>query len=1071
MPLKYTLMGSFLLLIIPILIALSVFDYLNAKHDLEKAYSLLQQQTENNIINAINLVDAGHKVLENFLEKEIEHQFPQFLAAYEAADHNPFNINLSELKKQLGGKMDLYIINHQGEVKYTTYIKDIGLDFKKFPEFFEFLTNIRRNGKIKHGRIAVEARTGVLRKFSYMPTPDHRYILEMGIQSNEFEELMGGLDLLKIADRLKSLNPSLNEVNIYSQHGHLISDPSYKVNEEKIALIRHVYTSKETYQIDERNKGRIIRYLFVDLKNEKGDASSDPSKVIELIYNTRMIDEGLNRITVFHLWLDAIAVLLCFVLTFMISARLSRPIQDLVHSVDMIAQGDLEHPINVKTNNELELLKQSITIMVNSMLTYIKQIKWQNAELLKLDKLKDDFLSNTSHELRTPINGIIGIAESMIDGATGVLPTKVKDNLGMIVFSGRRLGNLVNDILDFSKLKHQHLELQIKPIEIKVLIDIVVAISRPLIGQKKIELINHIQNDPPVLADENRLQQILYNLIGNAIKFTEMGIIEINCRPEGKFLKIIVSDTGIGIPKEKLQNVFNPFEQADGTISRDFGGTGLGLSITKQLVELHGGVIKLESTPKIGTRVSFTLPLSDKPAENAMGGNLTQFIQASVAQNLSELPAELLNTTMDNYQSKSAIDAQTPAILVVDDDPINLQVLENQLNLENYAITRATNGMAALDAINNGTHFTLVLLDIMMPKMSGFEVCRIIRQTYSANELPIIMLTAKNQVADLVEGLQAGANDYLSKPFSKSELLTRIKIHIQLSRVSIAYSNFVPLEFLKLLEKESIIDVRLGDHVQKYMAVLFADIRSFTTLSESMTPKENFDFINTYLQRVSPVIRVHHGFIDKYIGDALMALFPEKADDAIQAAIGIHRELAKFNAEREAQQLIPIKVGIGLHIGSLMLGTIGEEKRMEGTVISDAVNLASRLEGLTKLYGASILISGEILGELEDPSRYYYRFLGKVRVKGKNAPVYIFEILDAEPVVLRNKKIALEKVFSQAMDFYYTKQFRLAIKAFQQVLEEIPEDKASDFYMNRCIYYAEMGTPVEWQGVEALTEK
>ncbi|WP_198284586.1 ATP-binding protein [Beggiatoa alba] len=1086
MPLKYMLMGSFLLLIVPILISLSVFDYLNAKKDLEKAYLLLQTQTESNIVNAINLVDAGHKVLESFLEKEIERLFPQFLAAYEAAERNPLNMNLSDLKKQLGGKMDLYIINHQGEVKYTTYTKDLGLDFRKFPDFFEFLDNIRRHGEIKHGRIAVEARTGALRKFSYMPTPDHRYILEMGIQSNEFESLMGGLDLLKIAERLKKLNPSLNEVNIYSQHGHLISDPSYKIDNDKVTLIRRIYIEKNTYQIDKRDKGQIIRYLFVNLKNEKGDSVSDPSKVIELIYNTKMIDEGLNRIAVFHLWLDFIAVILCFLFTFIISAWLTRPIQDLVHSVDVIAQGDLEHPINVKTNNELNLLKQSITIMVDSMSTYIKQIKWQNAELLKLDKLKDDFLSNTSHELRTPINGIIGIAESMIDGATGDLPLEVKNNLSMIVFSGRRLANLVNDILDFSKLKHQHLELQLKPIEIKVVVDVVVAISRPLIGQKKIELVNHIKTDLPVLADENRLQQILYNLIGNAIKFTESGVIEINCRPDGKFLKIMISDTGIGISKEKLQKVFTPFEQADGSISREFGGTGLGLSITKQLVELHGGTIKLESTLNIGTRVSFTLPLSQEPVEQSSQGYLTPLIQRENYRNalpaLSAKPSVLTdnqtttvsastNTFVEIQQDEKTDRKKSLSILIVDDDPINLQVLENQLKLENYGVTRAANGMAALDAINSGTYFNLILLDIMMPRMSGFEVCRIIREKWGANELPIIMLTAKNQVSDLVDGLQAGANDYLSKPFSKNELLTRIKIHIQLSRVSIAYSNFVPLEFLKLLEKDSIIDVRLGDHVQKYMAVLFADIRSFTTLSESMTPKENFDFINNYLRRVSPVIRVHHGFIDKYIGDALMALFPEKADDAVQAAIDIHRELALFNAAREAQQLVPIKVGIGLHIGTLMLGTIGEEKRMEGTVISDAVNLASRLEGLTKLYGTSLLISGELLAELEDPSRYYFRFLGKVKVKGKNAPVYIFEILDAEPEQIRQRKIATEAIFNQAMEFYYAKQFRVAAKLFQQVLIEMTEDRAADFYLNRCLYYAETGAPLDWQGVEALTEK
>ncbi|MDM8569903.1 response regulator, partial [Thiotrichales bacterium HSG1] len=410
-------------------------------------------------------------------------------------------------------------------------------------------------------------------------------------------------------------------------------------------------------------------------------------------------------------------------------------------------------------------------------------------------------------------------------------------------------------------------------------------------------------------------------------------------------------------------------------------------------------------------------------------------------------------------------------VLIVDDDPINLQVLENQLRIEKYAITRANNGQEALDAVNSGTSFAIILLDIMMPKMSGFEVCRIIRETHPPNLLPIIMLTANNQVSDLVEGMQSGANDYLTPPFSKGELITRIRTHVQLSLVNIAYSNFVPLEFLKLLEKDSIVDVRLGDHVQKKMTVLFADIRSFTTLSESMSPKENFEFINDYLGRVSPIIRKYNGFIDKYIGDAIMALFPEKVNDAVQASIEIHRQLILFNQERKQQSKQQINIGIGLHIGSLMLGTIGETKRMEGTVISDAVNLASRLEGLTKLYGASTLISGEVLDGLPNLEQYNYRFLGKVRVKGKQAPVKVLEIIDSESNKIRDKKIALKPQFEQAIVAYYDKQFEQAIEYFQDILSELPQDKAAIFYLERCKHYFEKGPPTGWEGIEALDKK
>jgi two-component system sensor histidine kinase ChiS len=276
---------------------------------------------------------------------------------------------------------------------------------------------------------------------------------------------------------------------------------------------------------------------------------------------------------------------------------------------------------------------------------------------------------------------------------------------------------------------------------------------------------------------------------------------------------------------------------------------------------------------------------------------------------------------------------------------------------------------------------------------------------------------------------------------------------------------------LHLLEKESILDVKLGNHVQKTMTILFADIRSFTSLSESMTPEENFIFLNGYLRYVSPVIRRHNGFIDKYIGDAMMALFPEKVDDALGAAIEMHRELETFNQHRYQQQLKPIRIGVGLHTGLLTLGTIGEENRMESTVISDAVNLASRIEGLTKLYGSSIIVSEQVLNQLADPQHYEYRFLGKLRVKGKQQPVNIFEIIDSDPADVRAVKINLKHLFDSALNSYYERNFVQAAGKFFHILTQHKEDRATSFYIRRCEYYMKHGVPKDWDGVENIDEK
>lgn len=1078
-PLRYTLTGSFLLLIIPILIAMSIFDYLNAKYDLENAYELLQRQTENNILNAIRLVDSGYSVLDQFLSQEMEAKFVPFIAAYQQVGGKPHLMDLEALKKQLGGKMDLYIINRDGIVEYTTYAKDLHLNFQEqTPEFYKILKEIFASGKFFNGDFGTEARTGIFRKYAYMPTPDRRYVLEFGLVSDEFSALIGELDLNKITSRLRTINPSLNRVRVFSQHGHVIgAEPGDHASEEVMKIVREVYEHKTQVEYKDHYKKLVTRYLFLNLRKE--GSGTDASKVIELTYNTKMIDHGLERIATFHIFLSIIAIVLSILFTFLISAWITYPIRKIVHSVDLIAQGDLYHPIAVRTNNELKLLKNSVTIMVDNLLKYMQQVEQQNENLKELDRLKDDFLSNTSHELRTPINGIIGIAESMLDGAAGELPLKVRENLSMIVFSGRRLANLVNDILDFSKLKHKNIALQIRPTELRVLVDVVIFLSKPLAEKQNIVFINSIDANVIVNADENRIQQILHNLIGNAIKFTENGkvILAANILDE-QWAEILVTDSGIGISVEQLANIFNPFQQADGSIEREFGGTGLGLSITKQLIELHGGQINIESMPGQGTCVRFTLPLADP---NALKSD-SELLIKRLTEPSSRFAMQVAPTIDSNDPTGATVfldDESQPvqrleemfSVLIVDDDPVNLQVLENQLTIENYAVTRAKDGYAALELVRR-EKFAIILLDIMMPKISGFEVCRIIRGIYPANQLPIIMLTAKNQVADLVQGLESGANDYLTKPFSKGELLARIKTHIQLSRTNIAYSYFVPLEFLRLLEKESIVDVRLGDHVQKKMTVLFADIRSFTTLSEGLTPKENFDFINEYLGRVSPQIRKYKGFIDKYIGDAIMALFPEDADSAIHAAIEILNHLELFNIKRKQQGYKPIKIGIGMHFGSLMLGTIGEEKRMEGTVISDAVNLASRLEGLTKLYGATVIVSQDLLDNMQHKEEHFFRFLGKFRVKGKNTPVKVFELIDVETdIKIREAKITLEPEFNAGLDLYYNGNFSHAIQVFEHILSILPTDKATEFYLHRSHFHLNQGTSEYWEGVESLSEK
>jgi PAS domain S-box-containing protein len=270
-----------------------------------------------------------------------------------------------------------------------------------------------------------------------------------------------------------------------------------------------------------------------------------------------------------------------------------------------------------------------------------------------------------------------------------------------------------------------------------------------------------------------------------------------------------------------------------------------------------------------------------------------------------------------------------------------------------------------------------------------------------------------------------------------------------LAKLNKAYERFVPHQFLNLLDKKSAIDIHLGDQVEKEMTILFSDIRGFTALSEKMSPQENFNFINAYLSRMEPIIHEHHGVIDKYIGDAIMALFPNNADDAVQAAISMLKELANYNLTSNSKRP-SFNIGIGIHTGQLMLGTIGGENRMDGTVISDAVNLASRVESVTKTYGVALLITEYTYLKLLDPLAYHIRVVDTTTVKGKSKEVTIYEVFDAEPpesVILKEKT---RDDFEAGFMLYHCEEFYDARSYFEKVLQANSNDKVAQIYLDNC---------------------
>lgn len=415
--------------------------------------------------------------------------------------------------------------------------------------------------------------------------------------------------------------------------------------------------------------------------------------------------------------------------------------------------------------------------------------------LQQADSVKEEFIANVSHELRTPLTGIIGLAEIMLADRAGDLNPSQRETLTLMKVSAQRLASLVNDVIDFSAMKNGQLSLKRTDVDLKQVCSIVVRMTRPLIGDKPIKL---IEKYPPlqviVEGDEDRLQQVLFNLVANAVKFTPHGSVTISVELLDADVRVSVRDTGVGISSAEQKNIFQRFYQVDSDEARQVGGAGLGLSISQRLLELHDSEIILRSKTGEGSLFYFDLPLKHTQAEgkrakvelpsaatelaavDSCTPDLSSALQASgLAEDRRKTPR---TPEADTDLTQQPARTWSGRILIVDDEYLNLRILESHLS-DTYELTTALSGAEALEKLSQQKP-DLIILDLMMPVMTGYQVCQIIRKRYDPSELPIVILTAKNRVEDLVKGLSLGANDYITKPFSKDELRIRIDKQFEL---------------------------------------------------------------------------------------------------------------------------------------------------------------------------------------------------------------------------------------------------------------------------------------------------
>jgi len=447
--LKYKMMGYILLLIIPILIILLVSYYLDMRKNLMSSYKLLQLQTESNVINAIKLVDNGYKLFEQALEKQLEYAFVPFLAAYAAVEGQAEQIDLAALKQQLQRRfnlnLELYIISAAGVIEHTTYPPDLKLDFKKeLPDSYRALQSIIQGEQMVASRIIAEVKTGKLKKFIYMPTPDHRYVLEIGVTSNEFEQVIGDFDPLKITEHLKGLNPALERIRLFDRLGlYIFGDNTTPLDAETKKILQQMKRKgNERYEYYDTAQQQFISYLYVDLSDEAYAENS--SKFVEIIYNTDLINDALWRQTLVSGSISVVAILLIIAVVFTVTQQMTQPILNLNQAAKQLAQGQWQSVI-IRSQDELGELAQSFNKMATQLneLFYnlehqvevrtlelaqtneelqatLEHLKATQQELIQSEKMAalGQLIAGIAHEINTPLGAI----RSSVDNINGCLP-------------------------------------------------------------------------------------------------------------------------------------------------------------------------------------------------------------------------------------------------------------------------------------------------------------------------------------------------------------------------------------------------------------------------------------------------------------------------------------------------------------------------------------------------------------------------------------------------------------------------------------------------------------------------
>lgn len=621
-----------------------------------------------------------------------------------------------------------------------------------------------------------------------------------------------------------------------------------------------------------------------------------------------------------------------------------------------------------------------------------QKTRQQAEKLLELDQQKTEFFQNVSHEFRTPLTLTIGPLESAVSQEQGLS----HEQSVIALRNSRRLLRLVNQLLDLQRLDAGRMQPKFRPCNLIDFVTQVVDSFRPYCDKKQVALQTELNDCPPVYLDLERFDKVLYNLLSNAIKFTPAnGSITVSLQHVGDYCLLKVRDTGIGIRPDQIPYLFERFRQADGSASRSHEGSGLGLALVKELVELHGGKVSVDSTYGEGTLFTIWLQVGrthllpnqvlEIPAEIEASRAVVELadIEAEISQDDAVQDVRSVEIPMPPVVPQPAVTKpvqQSATILVVDDNPDLRNYVSRVLQQAGYQIILARNGAEGFQ-MTRSHRPQLIVTDLMMPLVSGTEMIYMVRQEEELRGTPIILLTAKADEESRIEGVEKGADAYLSKPFNDRELLAEVRnlLALKENERKVAELNtyltesvlkrFLPSALVhKAARGELSLDLRPEP---KMVTILFSDIVGFTQLSNTLRSRRVAELLNEYLTEMTHAIFEHGGTVDKFMGDAILAIFGapeeitpnEQVRRAIAAARQMYRALDKLNARWQEQGISKVQFRCGIHQGTAVVGMFGSAERADYTAIGPSVNIAARIQEAAE--PSCILVSAAVADYLD----------------------------------------------------------------------------------------------------------